>query len=140
MTDIVKAYGDAAEKMLEFVETRTTDQAAGTLSVPVSDYLDADRWQKEVALIFNKLPLMLALSVELPEINDYKAMDVMGRPVLIARGKDGRTELQNFKITGDDIAIEGWIALDAKNQMKAFYFPEFTLNVITSASRSKSAA
>ena len=49
----------------------------------------------------------------------------------IARGKDGRTELQNFKITGDDIAIEGWIALDAKNQMKAFYFPEFTLNVIT---------
>ncbi|KAB2847515.1 MAG: AsmA-like C-terminal region-containing protein, partial [Hyphomicrobiaceae bacterium] len=49
----------------------------------------------------------------------------------VARGKDGRTELQNFKITGDDIAIEGWVALDAKNQLKAFYFPEFTLNVIT---------
>lgn len=49
----------------------------------------------------------------------------------IARGKDGRTELQNFKITGEDIAIEGWIALDGKNQLKAFYFPEFTLNVIT---------
>jgi hypothetical protein len=49
----------------------------------------------------------------------------------IARGKDGRTELQNFKITGEDIAIEGWVALDAKNQLKAFYFPEFTLNVIT---------
>ena len=58
-----------------------------------------------------------------------------GRPVVlhcdIAKGKEGRTELQNFKLIGEDIAIDGWLAIDAKNQLKAFYFPEFSVNVIT---------
>jgi phenylpropionate dioxygenase-like ring-hydroxylating dioxygenase large terminal subunit len=33
---------------------------------------------------------MLALSIELPNANDYKAVDVVGLPVLIVRGKDGK--------------------------------------------------
>ena len=90
MTDLYKTYGDVAEKMLAFVETKTTDQASGTYEVPVKNYLDADRWQKEIDLIFKKLPLMLALTIELPNVNDYKAMEVIGKPVLIARGKDGK--------------------------------------------------
>lgn len=90
MTDIYKAYGDAAEKMLHFFETKTTDQASGVLEVPVANYLDKDRWQKEIDLIFKRLPLMLALTIELPEVNDYKAMDVMGLPVLITRARDGK--------------------------------------------------
>lgn len=90
MTELYKAYGDAAEKMLHFVETKTTDQAASTLEIPVANYLDKDRWQKEIDLIFKRLPLMLALTIELPNINDYKAMDVMGLPVLITRAKDGK--------------------------------------------------
>ncbi|WP_221796650.1 aromatic ring-hydroxylating oxygenase subunit alpha [Aquisediminimonas sediminicola] len=89
MTDIYKAYGDAAERMLHFVETRTTDQASSTLEVPVENYLDPVRWQKEIDLIFKRLPLMLALTIELPERNNFKTMDVMGLPVLITRGKDG---------------------------------------------------
>jgi phenylpropionate dioxygenase-like ring-hydroxylating dioxygenase large terminal subunit len=43
-----------------------------------------------MALIFKRLPLMLALSIELPNANDYKAMDVIGLPVLITRSKDGK--------------------------------------------------
>ncbi len=90
MTDLYKAYGDAAERMLHFVETRSTDQASGVFEVPVAHYLDEARWQKEMDLIFRRLPLMLALTIELPRVNDYKAMDVMGQPVLITRGKDGK--------------------------------------------------
>ena len=40
-------------------------------------------------------------------------------------------ELQNFKIVGDDIAIEGWMGLGADHQLKSFYFPDFSVNVIT---------
>ena len=49
----------------------------------------------------------------------------------IAKGKTHKTELQNFKVAGDDIAIEGWAAIDADNRMREFYFPDFSLNVVS---------
>ena len=49
----------------------------------------------------------------------------------IAKGKTHKTELQNFKVAGDDIAIEGWAAIDAENRLREFYFPDFSLNVVT---------
>lgn len=49
----------------------------------------------------------------------------------IAKGKTYKTELQNFKVAGDDIAIEGWAAIDAENRLREFFFPDFSLNVIT---------
>jgi hypothetical protein len=49
----------------------------------------------------------------------------------IAKGKTYKTELQNFKVAGDDIAIEGWAAIDNENRLREFYFPDFSLNVIT---------
>jgi hypothetical protein len=49
----------------------------------------------------------------------------------IARGKKHKTELQNFKVAGDDVAIEGWVAIGADNRMREFYFPDFSLNVVT---------
>lgn len=90
MTGIYDKYANAAERMLHFVETKTTDQAAEVMRVPVADYLDQGRFEREIERIFKRLPLMLALTIELPAPNDYKAMDVMGRPVLITRGKDGK--------------------------------------------------
>ncbi|MDR2857035.1 MAG: Rieske 2Fe-2S domain-containing protein [Novosphingobium sp.] len=90
MTQLYEQYGDAAERMLHFVETRTTDQAPDIMQVPVKDYLDPGRWQMEMDRIFMRLPLMLALTIELPNINDYKAMSVLGKPVVITRAKDGR--------------------------------------------------
>lgn len=48
----------------------------------------------------------------------------------IARGPH-KMELQNFKVAGDDIAIEGWAAIGADNRLREFYFPDFSLNVVT---------
>src|SRR5690606_4077008 len=49
----------------------------------------------------------------------------------IAQGKTHKLELQNFKVAGDDVAIEGWAAIGADNRLREFYFPDFSLNVIT---------
>ncbi|GBF25268.1 hypothetical protein MnTg02_00298 [bacterium MnTg02] len=49
----------------------------------------------------------------------------------IVKGLNGLTILDNFQIIGDEIAIEGWIAVDENNQMIEFHFPKFSLNVIT---------
>ncbi|GFM28230.1 SRPBCC family protein [Novosphingobium sp. PY1] len=90
MTEMRKAYGDAAEKLLHFVESKTTDQTGSTMQVAVESYLDPDQWQREIDLIFKRLPLMLALTVEMPAKGDYKAISPMGMPVLLTRGSDGR--------------------------------------------------
>jgi hypothetical protein len=49
----------------------------------------------------------------------------------IASGKVHKTELQNFKVAGETIAVEGWLGIGADGKMKEFYFPEFTLNVVS---------
>lgn len=83
-------YQAAAEALFNYVETNSTDQADAPMVLPASVYLDPDRWQREMDLIFKRLPLMLALSCEMPNPGDYKAMDALGLPVLLARGKDGK--------------------------------------------------
>jgi hypothetical protein len=58
-----------------------------------------------------------------------------GRPASlqfdIAKGPKHRTELQNFKLVGDDIALDGWVALDAQSRLREFSFPDCSVNVIT---------
>jgi phenylpropionate dioxygenase-like ring-hydroxylating dioxygenase large terminal subunit len=90
--DIIREHADLAARALGHIENNTTDQAPGMLNVPVSDYLDEARWHKEIDRIFLRLPLMLALSIELPKPNDYKAMEIVGKPVLITRTKDGKAK------------------------------------------------
>lgn len=109
MTELYDKYANAAERMLHFVETRTTDQASDIMQVPVADYLDEGRFDLEIERIFKRLPLMLALTIEMPKPNDYKAMDVMGKPVLITRGKDGKARafLNVCKHRAMHLAAEG---------------------------------
>ncbi len=78
-----------AKRALTHLEAGTTDQAPDVMRIPVEDYVDADLWQREIDLVFKRVPLALALSVELPGPRSFKAMDVMGVPVLISRGTDG---------------------------------------------------
>jgi hypothetical protein len=49
----------------------------------------------------------------------------------IAEGRTHKMELQNFKVAGDDVAIEGWAAIGSDNRLREFYFPDFSLNVVT---------
>ncbi len=81
--------GDAAEAMLDYVERGSTFQAQAITTVPASHYTDPGRWAREMDLIFKRVPLMLALSAELPKPGDYKAMEAMGMPLLITRDKSG---------------------------------------------------
>lgn len=81
--------GEEAARMLEFVETGTTDCADTTMEVPASAYTDRGWFDREMSEIFLKMPLLAALTAEMPNPGDYKAMDLMGRPVLITRRTNG---------------------------------------------------
>ncbi len=49
----------------------------------------------------------------------------------VVKNGDGSTALNNFKITGDEIAVDGNIALGPNNELKNFYFSDFSVNPLT---------
>ncbi len=81
--------GDVAEILLDYVENDRTFQSDRITTVPTAAYFDQDIWQKEIDTVFKAVPLMLALTCEMPNPGDYKAMDAIGLPILITRDKAG---------------------------------------------------
>lgn len=83
-------WNDAAKRLLANIENGTPELGEGTFEVPVSLYLDEDRWTREIDTVFKRQPMILAMSCELPGPNSYKAMARVGVPILLARGDDGK--------------------------------------------------
>ena len=54
-----------ARRALAHLQNKTTDQAPSMMEQAVDAYIDAQRYQREVANIFKQLPLALALGVVL---------------------------------------------------------------------------
>ncbi|MFM7084131.1 MAG: AsmA-like C-terminal region-containing protein [Hyphomicrobium sp.] len=58
-----------------------------------------------------------------------------GRPAKlqfqVVNGKSYKTELQNFKITGDQIAIDGWVGLGQDQKPTEFNFHTFSTNLVS---------
>lgn len=67
----------------------TQDQAEGVYRVPAANYYDPIRWEREMAAVFRRLPLVMGFSSELREPGAYRAMEAAGVPVLLVRGQDG---------------------------------------------------
>lgn len=78
------------KRLMEHAENGTTDQAENIYRVPIASYVDPDIWQEEIDVIFKRVPLLMALSCELPKNGSFKALDVVGVPVLVIRGTDGK--------------------------------------------------
>jgi phenylpropionate dioxygenase-like ring-hydroxylating dioxygenase large terminal subunit len=80
---------EMARDNIGHAQAGTIAQEADVFKVPAENYFDPDRFKLEIDKVFKRIPLMLAATAELPEAGDYKAMDVVGLPVLISRGGDG---------------------------------------------------
>jgi phenylpropionate dioxygenase-like ring-hydroxylating dioxygenase large terminal subunit len=82
-------YVSLVKRLLAHVENGTTDSADNVTYIPVENYLDPLRWNREMNQIFRRLPLLLAFTCEMREPGDYKSIEVTDVPVLIVRGQDG---------------------------------------------------
>lgn len=100
---------EVAERLLAHLENGTTDSAEAVTALPVSYYLDPVLWRREMHNIFERLPLMLAFSCELRGAGAYRAIDVVGVPVLLVRGRDGvaRAFFNVCRHRGSRLAAEG---------------------------------
>ncbi len=81
----------------------------GIVRVPTASYHDPEQWQAEMTRIFRRVPLVLGFSCELRERHAYKALDVMGVPILLSRGDDGvlRSFVNTCSHRGAIVAPEG---------------------------------
>ncbi len=80
---------EMTRSLMSHAKAGTMEQAETVLALPASSYTDETLFEQEKKKIFRRLPLMLAPSCELPEPGDFKAMDVVGVPVLLTRQPDG---------------------------------------------------
>ena len=65
---LIQAYGNAAEAMISYVDNHTTDLADDVMPVPVKNYTDPAIFEQELDLIFKRLPLLAALTIEQPPV------------------------------------------------------------------------
>jgi phenylpropionate dioxygenase-like ring-hydroxylating dioxygenase large terminal subunit len=102
MTDTVPQYQSGAhtamsrdealsilDRLVSHLRNGTTDMAPDQLEIPISYYLDEELWEREIKEIFHVIPLPVCTSAELAGVGDYKAMRVVGREIVLVRGKDG---------------------------------------------------
>ena len=81
---------EMARKNLAHVKAGDVPLAEKVVEVPAEHYYDPERWKLEVERVFKRMPLMLAMSCEIPNPGDYKAMEAAEVPVIISRGQDGK--------------------------------------------------
>ena len=85
---------EMARHNLAHAKAGTIEQEPDVMRVPVTNYFDPDRWRLEIDRVFKRMPLMLALTCEMSEPGDYRALEAVGMPVLLVRGDDG--EVRGF--------------------------------------------
>lgn len=79
---------EMARHNLRSVHSGTIEQTDDILKVAAERYHDPDRWRLEIDRVFKRMPLMLAMSCELRNPGDFKALDVVGVPVLLVRDEN----------------------------------------------------
>lgn len=77
-------------RVLRHLADGTTDLAPEVQRNLASSYSCPERLQQEETILFQNLPLVMAMSCQLPNPGDRLTNDLTGIPVLVVRGEDGR--------------------------------------------------
>ena len=78
-----------AERVLQHITNKTTDEADEVWREPVANYTSAERFELEKELVMRRWPTVFCPSSALPDKGSYLAREAAGMPLVAARGKDG---------------------------------------------------
>lgn len=97
---------DLGRRLLANVDAGRGDVADSMMPIPVDEYRDPDRFEREIDAVFRRSPLLVALSCDIPSAGDFTTMEIAGRPIVIVRGDDGvaRTFLNACRHRGRSVA------------------------------------
>jgi len=79
-----------AKRLLAHIRHGTAESAPRQYKVDVAKYADPDLWAKEVDCFYKRLPIVAAMSCELPGPGTYKAGEIVDIPVLLTRDNEGK--------------------------------------------------
>ena len=79
-----------AKRLLAHIQNGTAESAPHQYKVPILRYTDPDLWAKEVEVFYKRLPIVAGMSCELPASGTYKALEIVGIPVLLVRDNAGQ--------------------------------------------------
>lgn len=83
------AFHDIVRRLAGNVAAGLPDLADTPMKVPAAGYADAEQFERELATIFRRVPLLVALSCDVREPGEFITLTIAGRPLLIVRGEDG---------------------------------------------------
>ncbi len=78
-----------AAALLRHTAEGTFPLAPDVMALASDHYTSPERFKAEKRGIFQRVPLVLAASCEIPQAGDYKTLDVAGIPVLLVRDRQG---------------------------------------------------
>lgn len=74
---------------LDQFERNTADMQGEEGSIALDRYLDPQRCQREVEVLFRRLPLVVCAASQVGQPGDCLTHDLSGLPILVLRGRDG---------------------------------------------------
>ena len=77
------------ERIVEHLDSGTDPMADQVMEYPVERYVQADHLDREGALLFGKLPLVVGASDRVRSPGDFFTDDLSGWSLLVVRGDDG---------------------------------------------------
>jgi phenylpropionate dioxygenase-like ring-hydroxylating dioxygenase large terminal subunit len=89
-------------------KAQTIEMAASVLRLSAGRYYDPEIFAAEIRRVFRRLPLLLAVTAEMPRPGDFKTLEAAGVPVLMTRGQDGevRAFVNSCSHRGTSVATE----------------------------------
>ena len=77
------------DELLDVLANQTVDLVDTVREEPVTAYTDPELWSRERKRLFQRTPVVAALSAELPDPGSWKLFDESGIPIVLIRGDDG---------------------------------------------------
>ncbi len=81
---------DLAHRTLALLDRKTTVMTDHILEEPVEGFRSPEQFDRERRMIFNRYPMFVGLSCELPEPGSWRSFDATGTPILLTRDQTGR--------------------------------------------------
>ncbi|MFI5046316.1 MAG: SRPBCC family protein [Acidimicrobiia bacterium] len=81
---------EIAKRTLRFLDEGTTEMAPGMYEEPIESYISEEVWRRELEAVFYRFPLFVGMSSDLAEPGAWFTRDLVGTPLLVTRGTDGR--------------------------------------------------
>jgi phenylpropionate dioxygenase-like ring-hydroxylating dioxygenase large terminal subunit len=78
------------QRMLDMARANKRDDAPGLAHTPVESYFSQARYEREVAVLFRRYPVVVAFSAQLRKPGDFVTSTDTGQPILVVRGLDGK--------------------------------------------------